>query len=82
MLAVLKDRLPAIEKQAGVTRLISRWDDRTLQEYKRAQQVEVTDLLLREFKLDEKKMKVAQDIRKKKPLPLGQAQELMRKGKL
>jgi hypothetical protein len=44
--------------------------------------VDVTDLLLRVFKLDGKKMKIVQDIRKQKPLPRDQAQELTRKGKL
>ena len=81
-LDALKNRLPAIQKEAGVTRLVSKWDDAALKEHKRAEQLDVTDLLLREFKLDEKKMKVAQDIRTRKPLPLDQAQELMRKGRL
>jgi len=38
--------------------------------------------ITREFKLDEKKMKDVQEIRKKKPRPLDQARELTRKGKL
>jgi hypothetical protein len=82
VLAAMRDRLPAIQKEAGVARLVSKWDETALKEYKDAQQVDVTDLLLREFKLDEKKMKVTRDIRKKKPLPLDKARELARKGEL
>ena len=82
VLDAMKDRLPAIQKQAGVAKLVSKWDEAALKKYPRANQVEVTELLLGEFKLDERKMKVAQDIRKKTPLPLDQAHELMRKGKL
>lgn len=82
VLAGIKDRLPAIRKEAGVATLVSKWDEPVLKKYRGARQVDVTDLLLREFKLDEKKMKVVQDIRKQKPLPLDQAQELTRKGKL
>ena len=82
VLAEMKDRQPAMQKEAGVATLVSKWDETALKKYKRARQVDVTDLFLREFKLDEKQMKVAQDIRKKKPLPLDQARELIRQGKL
>ena len=82
LLSEMKERVPAIQEKAGVAKLVSKWDKTALKKYPRASHVDVTDLLLREFKLDEKKMKVAQDIRKKKPLPLDRAQELMRKGKL
>jgi hypothetical protein len=78
----MKGRIALIEKEAAVSRLVSKWDDKTLKGYKPAQQVEVTDLLLREFKLNEKQLKVVQDMRKQEPLPLKKAQELMREGKL
>jgi len=78
----LKDRLPEIQKEAGVSRLVSKWDEPTLKEFKRAEQVDVTDLLLREFKLDEKQQKVVTDLRMKEPLPLKEAEKLMREGKL
>jgi hypothetical protein len=82
VLAGMKDRLTVIEQEAGVATLVSKWDEPALQKHRGAKQVDVTDLLLREFKLDEKKMKAVQDIGKQKPLPLDQAQELTRKGKL
>jgi len=82
VLAEMKDRVASIEKEAGVSRLVSKWDEKALKGYKPAQRVEVTDLLLREFKLNEKQLKVVADMRKQEPLPLKKAQELMREGKL
>ena len=82
VLAEMKDRLPAIQNEAGVARLVSKWDEAELKKYKRAVQVDVTDLFLREFNLDVKTTKVAREIREKKPLPLEKAKELARKGKL
>jgi hypothetical protein len=82
VLAGMKDRLAAVEQEAGVATLVSKWDGPELKKHKGARQVDVTDLLLREFKLDEKKMKVVQDVRKQKPLPLDRAQKLVREGKL
>lgn len=82
VLAGMKERVAAVQKEANVSRLVSKWDEPTLQELKRADKVDVTDLLLREFTLNEKQQKVVADIRKQKPLPLKKAQELMRKGEL
>ena len=82
ILAEMKERVAVIQKEAGVSRLVSKWDEKSLATHKRAEQVDVTDLLLREFKLNEKQLKVVADMRNKKPLPLDNAQELMRKGEL
>jgi hypothetical protein len=82
ILAGMKDRVDAVQKEAGVTRLVSKWDEQTLKELKDAAQVDVTDALLREFKLNDKQQKVAADLRTKKPLPLKEAEKLMREGKL
>jgi hypothetical protein len=82
ILAGMKDRVDAIQKEAGVSRLVSRWDEQTLKENKHAGKVDVTDLLLREFKLNEEQRKVAEDLRTKKPLPLKEAEKLLREGKL
>jgi hypothetical protein len=69
-MAALKPRLAVIQKQAGVSALVSKWDKQTLFTYKSAQQVDVTDLLVREFKLDPKQTKIIEDIKKQKPVPL------------
>lgn len=82
ILAKMKDRVEALQKETGVSQLVSKWDEKTLKGYKKSQQVEVTDQLLREFKLTEKQLKVVADMRTKEPLPLKQAEELMREGKL
>ena len=68
--------------EAGVARLVSKWDEKSLAAHKHDEQVDVTDRLLREFKLNEKQLKVVADLRHKKPLSLERAQELMRKGEL
>jgi len=65
-LAALESRLPKLEKQAGVSVLISKWDPR-LDQYKAAEQVDVTDLLVREFNPSEKQLKVIAGIRSKPP---------------
>lgn len=78
----MKDRVALIEKEAGVSRLVSNWDERTLATYQRIEHVDVTDRLLREFILNEKQLRVVADMRNKKPLPLDKAQELRRKGEL
>jgi hypothetical protein len=78
----MKERVAAIQREAGVSRLVSKWDEKSLATHKRAKQVDVTDLLLKEFNLNEKQLKVAADIRIKQPLPLDKARELMRKGEL
>jgi hypothetical protein len=82
VLAGMKERVAAVLKESGVSRLVSKWDEKTLKAYKSVQQVDVTDQLLREFKLNEKQLKVVADLRKQKPLPLDKAEELLRKGEL
>jgi hypothetical protein len=69
-MSALKSRLPEIQKQASVSALVSKWDKQTLATYKSAQQVDVTDLLVRDFKLDAKQLKTIDQIKKQKPVPL------------
>lgn len=69
VLTTMKERLALIRKEARVSRFVSKWD-KTLKDHNRAEQVEVTDLMLREFKLNEKQTRVLEDIRKQQPLPL------------
>jgi hypothetical protein len=78
----MKDRLEAIRKQAGVSRFVSKWDSESLKGFAPDRQIDVTDLLLREFKLNEQQTKVVESLRNQKPLPLERARELMRKGEL
>jgi hypothetical protein len=82
VLATIKDRVELVQKQAGVSRLISKWDEAGLKPFKSAEKVDVTDPLLGAFKLDEKQLKVVSDIRKHDPLPLAKAKQMLREGKL
>jgi len=81
-LADLGGRIPGIEKQAGVTALVSKWDAAALQKYPGAEPVDVTDRLVREFKPAEKQQQVIREILKQKPLPLEECNELIRKGEI
>lgn len=82
VLAEMKGRLPEIQTKAGVSRLVSKWDEETLRKHKKLERVDVTDLLLREFKLSEEHRQVVTDLRTKEPLPLKEVEKLMREGKL
>lgn len=82
-LAAIKDRLPELQKQAGVTALVSKWDEATLKKYKDAKTIDVTDQLVREFiQPNEQQSKTIQSIEKSKPLPLEKCEELIRKGEI
>jgi hypothetical protein len=81
-LAALKGQISEIEKQAGITALVSKWDEQALAQYKDAGKVDVTDRLVREFKPTEKQLKVIADIQKQKPLSLEKCDELIRKGEI
>ena len=82
ILALMQNRVDEVQRTTRVGRLVSKWDAPTLTQFKQAEQIDVTDALLRDFRPNEKQMKVIADIRKQKALPLEKAQELLRKGKL
>lgn len=82
-LAQLKDRLPIIESDAGVKALVSKWDDAGLKKYAGAEQVDVTDRLVREFiQPTEKQLEAIFALEKSKPLSLDKCDELIREGKM
>lgn len=70
-LALIKGRIPEIEKAAGVSNLVSKWDEPLLKNYKGAEKVDVTDELVRAFlKPTEKQLQVIAGIKKSAPLSL------------
>ncbi len=69
-LAQIKDRLPAIESAAGITALVSKWDNAGLKKYPGAERMDVTDPLVQEFNPTEKQLKIISSIEKNKPLSL------------
>jgi len=78
----LKSRLPEIQLAAGVSALVSKWDDDSLKQFKGAEQIDVTEQLVREFKPTEKSLKTISEVEKSKPLPLDKCNELIRKGEI
>jgi hypothetical protein len=75
-MAALQPRLADIQKLASVSALVSKWDKQALGSHKTAQQVDVTDLLVREFKLEPRQIKTIEEIKKQKPVPLDQIDKL------
>jgi hypothetical protein len=81
-LAALEDKLPAIQKELGVARFVSRWDEAALKQIPAANRVDATDRLAREFAPDAKRLQTIEQLKKSKPLPLDEATKLMQAGKL
>lgn len=83
-MAALKDRLPAIATELGVTRWVSKWDDAALRDIPEARRVDVTERLMREFlpTPTEKQWKTIKAMLPAAPLPLAEARRLMAEGKL
>ena len=79
----IKNRIPEIEKTAGVTDLVSKWDARVQTDFKGAEQVDVTDQLVRVFITPtDKQLKVIESVTKSKPLPLDKCNELIKNGQI
>ena len=83
-MAALADKLPALQRELGVTRFVSQWDGDGLKGIVAAAQVDVTDRLLREFlpTPTENQRKTMVGLKKAKPLPLAEAKKLAEAGKL
>ena len=64
-LAVIQKRLPELQRQTGASGFVSRWDAAALKANKSAEQVDVTDALVREFNLDAKQLEVVRQIQSK-----------------
>lgn len=66
-MAALQEKLPTIQRELGVRRLVSKWDDSALREVPRSQRIDVTDRLVQEFGLEPKRMKTLEELKKSKP---------------
>lgn len=83
VLADLADQLPAIRQEAGVTRLISKWDYERLASYGEAPRVNVTDALVSALITpNEQQAATIKSLKENEPLPLARARKLLRDGKL
>jgi hypothetical protein len=81
-MAALKARLPQLAAQAGVGDFVSKWDEAALQKFPVDVRVDVTDLLVQEFKLPESQQKVLETIKRAPPVPLDEARRLDAAGKM
>ncbi len=72
----LKHRLPEIQREAGVSQLISKWDKEALKPYRNAEQIDVTERLVQEFKPGEKQQKVIKELLSKPPVPLEELRKM------
>ena len=68
-LAALAPRLPALLRELGVARLVSKWDEAALKSVPEANRVDVTDRLVREFVIPtERQQKVLDSMKTTKPV--------------
>jgi len=81
-MAALRERLPQLAAQAGVAEFVSKWDGAALQKFPVDARVDVTDLLVLEFKLPEQPMKMLESIKRAIPVPLDEARRLDAAGKM
>ena len=81
-MAALADKSPALQKELGIERFVSKWDTETLKHIPATRQIDVTDRLLREFPIPAERAKALDGIRKATPLPLAEAKRLSDAGKL
>jgi len=82
VLAGLKDHLPALQREAGVSRLVSQWDEVALAGVPDADRIDVTDRLVKEFHLPADKLRQLGQLKTATPLPLDRAREMSRKNQL
>ena len=66
----IASKIPEIKKQAKVDILVSKWDAQALEKFKSAKKVDITMLLIKAFKPNEKQKKSAIEIQKHKPVSL------------
>lgn len=81
-MAALAARLPALQRELGVARFISKWDTAALRDVPDARRLDVTDRLVSEFKPDERRLKTIEQMKTKLPLPLDEAKRLDAAGQL
>jgi len=74
----IKDNLPQIAEDANVITLVSKWDKKTLKQYKSAELVDVTAMIVTPFGPCEKVLKTIDQLKEEKPMPLWQLETMMK----
>lgn len=77
VLAQLAPRLEVVQREMGVTRVVSKWDDDALRGVPDADRIDITDALVRDLPLNEKQRTTMRELATKKPLPLWLAKLVM-----
>lgn len=82
-LAALGGRMQEIEQAAGVSNLVSKWDDVSLNNYQWLGQVDVTDKLVRAFiQPTEKQSETIKTMEKAAPMSLEKINAMIQKGEI
>lgn len=76
ILTRIKDKLPGIKSQAGVTVLVSKWDKGELAKHPSAEQVDVTLALIEAFNPTEKQRRSAIEIQEKQPISIQEVERI------
>ena len=76
ILATIEDSLPRIMEDAGVTLLVSKWDQETLDKYPSAELVDVTMMLVDAFQPSERQRQLAIEIQTQDPISLDEAEKI------
>lgn len=76
ILAYIEDSLPEIQQEAGVTVLVSKWDQETLAQYPSAELVDVTMMLVDAFQPNEQQRQHAIGIQAQEPIELDEAEKI------
>jgi hypothetical protein len=72
----IKEELPGIKSQAGVSVLVSKWDKKQLARHRSAEQIDVTAALIDAFHPNERQRKNAIEIQKHKPTSFWRAKQI------
>ena len=73
----IKDSLPGIIADANVVELVSKWDKKTLNSYRQAKLVDVTDKITALFKPNKKGLDAIEQMKEEKPIPLWKLKMMM-----
>lgn len=76
ILEQIKDKLPAIQEQAGVSVLVSKWDTAALARYRGSNSIDVTTALVDALNPSELQRKRALEIQNHKPISLKEAEQM------
>ncbi len=79
ILKQIPEEVKRVQKDAKVTALVSKWDEKKLAEHKKAEKVDVTERLIDALKPGDRQRRMALDIVKAKPVPPKQYEEILKK---